>query len=179
MLNREDCFRLGHIARLHGFKGEVTIFLDTEDPSEYKKLESVFVEYDKKLVPFFLERIQLRDRGHALVKFEDIETEKQAKNLIGCGLYLPLDTLPELEEDEFYQFELAGYSVTDETHGPIGKVIRISDQANNPLLEIDFNGKEILIPMRDEFVLSIDKKKKFIVVKAPEGLIEMYLGEEE
>ena len=179
MLNQEDCFRLGHIARLHGFKGELTIFLDTEDPTEFKELESVFVEYDKKLVPFFLERIQLRDRGHALVKFEDIDTEKQAKNLVGCPLYLPLDNLPQLEEDEFYLFELKGFKVIDETHGFIGNVVKIVDLAVNPLIEINFNGKEILLPMHDHFMEKVDKTTKTVYVKAPPGLIEMYTGEEE
>jgi 16S rRNA processing protein RimM len=179
MLTQDECFRLGHIARLHGFKGELTIFLDTEDPTEFKGLESVFVEYDKKLVPFFLERIQLRDRGHALVKFEDVDTEKGAKNLVGCPLYLPLDNLPQLEEDEFYHFELKDFKVIDETHGPIGNVVRIADHAGNPLIEINFNGKEILLPMQDQFIERIDKKEKTVYVKAPGGLIEMYLGEEE
>jgi len=179
MINQEDCFRLGHIARLHGFKGEVTIFIDTDNPSEYNELESVFVEYDKKLVPFFLERIQIRDRGFAVVKFEDIDTEKKAKDLIGCSLFLPLDTLPELDEEEYYYFEIEGYSVIDAVHGPIGKIVKVIDLSGNPLIEIDFNGKEILLPKQDQFIERVDKESKILYVNAPEGLIEMYLSEEE
>ena len=179
MIKQDDCFRLGHIARLHGFKGEVTILIDTDNPSEFKGLESVFVEYDKKLIPFFLERIQLRDRGFAVVKFEDVDTEKKAKDLIGCSLFLPLDNLQDLGDEEYYFFEIEGYKVVDEVHGPIGKIIKVIDLSGNPLIEIDFDGKEILLPKQDQFIDRIDKDSKTLYVKAPEGLIEMYLNEEE
>lgn len=179
MFQKDDCFRLGHIARLHGFKGELTLFIDTDNPSEYRDLESVFVEYDQKLIPFFLERIQLRDRGFAVAKFEDIDTEKAAKNLIGCSLYLPLDSIGELEEDEFYYFEIENFKVIDAVHGEIGKVVKVIDLSGNPLIEIDFNGKEILLPKQDQFIERVDKDNQIIYVAAPEGLIEMYLNPDE
>ena len=72
MFLKADCYRLGAIAKLHSYKGEVSIFLDVDDLQEYKHLESVFVEYDNKLVPFFLESIQIRQNGFATVKFMDI-----------------------------------------------------------------------------------------------------------
>ena len=179
MFEKDSCFRLGHIARLHGFKGELSIFLDTDDPSEFKELESVFVEYDQKLIPFFLEKIQIQNKGFAVVRFEDIDTEKKAKLLIGCSLYLPLEVLPELDESEFYFHEATGFDVIDQVHGPIGKVTRVIDLSGNPLLEIDFNGREILIPKQDEFIERIDRENKILYVIAPPGLLEMYLGEEE
>ena len=53
MFDKDDCFRIGHIARIHGYKGELSIFLDVDHPDEFENMESVFVEYDKKLIPFF------------------------------------------------------------------------------------------------------------------------------
>ncbi len=179
MFLKEDCFRLGHVARLHSFKGEVSIYLDVDDPKDYNELESVFVEFDGKLIPFFLERIQLKQKNFAVVKFEDIEREDQAKKLIKCNLYLPKEALPELGKDEYYFFEIENFSVIDEQHGEIGKVVRVLDLSGNPLIQIDFNGSEILIPKQDKFLKSIDWDKKMIHVVVPEGLIEMYLGEEE
>jgi 16S rRNA processing protein RimM len=179
MFEKDSCYRLGHIARLHGFKGELSIFLDTDDPSDFKTLESVFVEYDQKLIPFFLEKIQIQQKGFAVVRFEDIDTEKKAKMLVGCSLYMPLETLPELDESEFYFHEATGFDVIDKTHGPIGRVTKVIDLAGNPLLEIDFNGREILIPKQDEFIEKIDRDHKILYVVAPPGLLEMYLNDEE
>jgi 16S rRNA processing protein RimM len=179
MFLKKDCYRLGVISKLHSYKGEVTIYLDVDDPLEYKNLESVFVEYGNKLVPFFLERIAIRPNGQAVVKFEDVETERRAKTILKCGLYLPLDTLPELGDKEFYFHEIEGFEVIDENYGPIGNVIHIIDQTNNPLIAIDHEGIEILVPNQKQFIKLIDRENKRVKINAPEGLLDMYLGSEE
>ena len=45
------------------------------------------------------------------------------------------------------------------------------------VMQIDNNGIEILIPAVDEFLDTIDRENKIIYVQAPEGLIEIYMGE--
>ncbi len=179
MFLRENCYRLGAIAKLHSYKGEVTIFLDVDDPQEYTNLESVFVAYGNKLIPFFLESISIRPNGFAVVKFEDIDTERQAKNILKCGLYMPLETLPELDETEFYFHEIEGYEAIDEKAGSIGTVIHVVDHATNPLIAIDNNGQEILIPKQDQFIKRIDRENRVVHITAPDGLLDMYLGTEE
>jgi 16S rRNA processing protein RimM len=176
MFLKEDCYRLGAIAKLHSYKGEVTVFLDVDDSKEYENLESVFVDYGNKLIPFFLERIQIRQNGFAVVKFEDIDSERQARTILKCGLYLPLDTLPELDETEFYHYEIEGFDVIDEQAGLIGTVLHVMDVSNNPLIAVDHQGTEILIPNQPEFVQRIDRDKKTIYTNCPEGLLDMYLG---
>ncbi len=175
MFQKEDCFNLGSIARLHSFKGEVSIFLDVDEPEEFSQLESVFVEIDDILVPFFIDQIQIRNKGFAVVKFDGVNTEKKAKRLLKRKLYLPLDFLPELEEDEFYHFEIEGFKVHEATHGHIGHVVKILEHKTNPMYEIEYQGKEILIPKQDRFFERIDWDEEILYLKAPEGLIEMYL----
>jgi len=177
MFKKEDCFNLGSIARLHSFKGEVSIFLDVDNPKEFKGLESVFVEIDKILIPFFIEHILIRNKGFAVVKFEDVNSETKAKRLLKKKLYLQLDFLDDLDDDEFYQFEIEGFKVIDAINGYIGHIIKILDYKINPMYKIDFNGKEILIPKQDQFFDRIDWDTETIYLIAPEGLIEMYLSE--
>lgn len=179
MFSKDSCYKLGYITKLHGFKGELSVFLDTEDPSEYNELESVFVEFDQKLIPFFLEKIHIQSKGQAIVKFEDIDSEKKAQLLVGHSLYLPLEVLPGGDEKSALLRDIIGYEVIDATHGSIGVVKGILDLNSNLVLEIDFDGIEILLPKQDEFIDRVDAKAKRVFVKAPEGLIAMYLGEEE
>lgn len=176
MFQKEDCFRLGHVSKAHGYKGEVSIFLDVDDPYDYKELESVFVEIDGKLIPFFLEYIRLRNNSYAVVKFELVDTEKQVNLLLRKDLFLPLEVLPETEGNEFYYFEIEGYKVIDEKHGEIGIVMGIIDLSGNPIIQIDANDKEILIPKQNEFIDKVDRENQILYIKAPPGLIEMYLG---
>jgi 16S rRNA processing protein RimM len=49
-----DCYFIGHISRKHGFKGDLLVKLDVDNPKRYSKLESVFLEKKGKLIPFFL-----------------------------------------------------------------------------------------------------------------------------
>ncbi len=178
MYTQEECYKLGSIARLHSFKGELSIFLDVDDPQEYKNLESVFVEYDKKLVPFFIEHIYIRNNGFAVVKFEGIDSDKKAKLFLKCGLFLPIETLPELDDNEFYYFEIEGFTVIDSNYGQIGTVNKVIDLKGNPLIEIKRVKQDILIPKQADFIDEIDWDTKTLYITAPEGLLDIYLEEE-
>lgn len=174
-MRKEECFYLGKIAKKFSFKGEVLIYLDTDEPEIYQEMESVFVELGKNLVPFFIEKAQMHKGDWLRVKFEDVDSEEQAEEILGCEIYLPLTFLPELEGDKFYYHEIEGFEVIDVRLGNIGTIIRVNDSNAQPLFEIDFEGKEILIPMIDDFIVEVNKKEKFIKLNTPNGLVEMYL----
>jgi len=175
-MTKEECFYLGRIVAKFSFKGEVLIKLDTDEPETYTEMESVFVEYNDNLVPFFIERSYLHKSTLLRAKFEDIDTEEDAEDMIGTDVYLPLSMLPKLPEDKFYFHEIIGFDVVDATHGNIGKIVSINDSTAQALFEIEKDGKQILIPMNDEFIEKVDKKNKTIKVKTPEGLVDLYLG---
>ncbi|WP_298526602.1 ribosome maturation factor RimM [uncultured Christiangramia sp.] len=175
-MTKEDCFYLGRIVAKFSFKGEVLIKLDTDEPELYTEMESVFVEYNENLVPFFIERSYLHKSTLLRAKIEDIDTEQDAEDMIGAELYLPLEQLPQLSDDKFYFHEIIGFDVIDQQHGNIGKIVSINDTTAQALFEIDKDGKQILIPMNDEFIEKVDKKNKQIKVITPEGLVDLYLS---
>ena len=174
-MNKEDCFFLGHIARIHGFKGEVSIKLDVDNPNSYKKLESVFIEINDKLVPFFIDQIDIRDKGFATVKLNGVDTEEKAQNLLHASLYLPLNFLPPLKGNKFYYHEVEGFKVIDKVKGDIGTLRQVLDYPHQAILQVICNEKEILIPITDEIINRVDRLNKAIEITAPEGLIEFYL----
>ncbi len=175
-MTKEDCFYLGRIVAKFSFKGEVLIKLDTDEPELYTEMESVFVEYNENLVPFFIERSYLHKSTLLRAKIEDIDTEQDAEDMIGAELYLPLEQLPQLPDDKFYFHEIIGFDVIDQQYGNIGKIVSINDTTAQALFEIDKDGKQILIPMNDEFIEKVDKKSKEIKVITPEGLVDLYLS---
>ncbi|WP_423819997.1 ribosome maturation factor RimM [Salinimicrobium sp. TIG7-5_MAKvit] len=174
-MTKEECFYLGRIVSKFSFKGEVLIKLDTDEPESYLEMESVFVEYDNNLVPFFIERSSLQKSNLLRVKFEEVDSEEDAEDLMKCDLYLPLNLLPELDEDQFYFHEVIGFTVEDEIYGTVGTLTGVNDTTTQALFEIEKDGKQILIPMNDQFLVKVDKKNKTIYVKTPEGLIDLYL----
>jgi 16S rRNA processing protein RimM len=172
---KKDCYLLGNIAKTRGFKGELVLFLDVTNPFEYERLESVFVEMNGMLTPFFIEQIKIQNNNRAHVFFEQVNSEEEAQKLTGKSLFLPLSTLPKLEGNEFYDHEIPGFEVIDEAHGAIGLVVQVIDLTNNPLLQIDNKGIEILVPMRNGTALKVDRNNKQLHIQAPPGLIELYL----
>ena len=68
-MHKDECYQLGHIIKTHGLKGMVKIELDVDDPNNYSKLESVFVEKSGNLVPFFIKKI-LMSGTKTLIHFD-------------------------------------------------------------------------------------------------------------
>ncbi|MDH7447991.1 ribosome maturation factor RimM [Aquimarina sp. 2201CG14-23] len=174
-MKKEDCFYLGKIVSKFSFKGEVLIKLDTDEPESYAKMESVFVNYNKNLVPFFIERSSLHKSDLLRVKFEDVDSEEDADDMMKAEIYLPLDLLPKLEGDKFYFHEVIGFKIVDHSYGEVGVIKHINDSTAQALFEIDRNGIEILIPMNDEFIDKVDRETNTVYVNTPEGLIDLYL----
>lgn len=174
-MQKENCFYLGKIVRKYSFKGELLVKLDTDEPELFIEMESVFVEQRKKLIPFFIEESSLHKSELLRVRFEDIDTEEKANALIGAHLYLPLEFLPKLSGNKFYYHEIIGYTAIDKAFGEIGKITGVNDTTSQALFEIDRNGKQILVPMIDDFIKKVNRENKSILLEVPEGLIEMYL----
>ena len=174
-MRKEDCFYLGKIAKKFSFKGEVLIYLDTDEPELYENMESVFVEFNKNLVPFFIENSSLHKNDFLRVQFEDVDTEEEADSILNCDVYLPLSMLPKLEGNKFYFHEVIGFEIEDKRLGVFGKIVSINDTTAQPLFEV-LNGEvEMLIPMVDHFLVKIDRENTKVVMDLPEGLVEMYL----
>ena len=174
-MRKEDCFYLGKIAKKFSFKGEVLIYLDTDEPELYENMESVFVEFNKNLVPFFIENSSLHKNDFLRVQFEDVDSEEEADSILNCAVYLPLSMLPKLEGNQFYFHEVIGFEIEDNRLGVFGKIVSINDTTAQPLFEV-LNGEvEMLIPMVDHFLVKIDRENKKVVMDLPEGLVEMYL----
>ena len=175
-MDLKDSIYIGQIAKLHGYKGGVSLFLDVTHPEEYMDMASFFIEIDGILTPFFVESFKLKNKGFAAVKFQGVDSEQEARSLLKKKVFIPESELKELDESNFYDHEVIGYEVEDIVKGEIGKVTAIADLKQNPLLVIEFKDKEILLPIFEDLIVKVDRKFKKLKVKAPDGLIDLYLN---
>ena len=169
----KDHYYIGKIVRLHSFKGEVYAKLDVDHPAQYLELGSVFLNIENKLIPFFITKTQFGSKGMLRIKFEDVDSEIDAKALLKKELFLPLSFLPEKEDDDFYFHEIIDFMVIDANKGEIGMITEIVEYPGNQLIKIEEGNNEILIPINEEFIKEIDKKGKIISVDLPEGLLDL------
>lgn len=172
-MKKEDCFYLGKIAKKYSFKGEVVLKLDTDQPEIYENLEAILVDFGKTLVPYFIEKSLFQKGNQLRVQFEDVYTEQDADTLLKKDAYLPLHLLPKLKGAKFYYHEITGFILEDVNFGVIGPIDSINDTSSQPLFVVKTESDEILIPMVDDFIEKIDRQNKKVIVRTPEGLIDM------
>ena len=167
-----DAYKIGFILKPHGLKGGVTISLDNDIGIDASMLKSVFIEMQGDLVPFFIESISVNGTK-AFVKFEEIDSIEQAEDISKKILMLPKSERPKSGRGEFYEDEIIGFHVSDETLGALGSIEDIVTAGPNKLLLLDHAGREVLIPINSPFIISINKSKKKIVVNLPEGFLDI------
>lgn len=173
-MKKEDCFHLGYISKIHGFKGEVILISEEEIPLQLSETESVFIEINGQLIPFFFESIQ-QSNTSAIVKFIDISNDVQARTLLKTDVFMLSSLLPEKKSENLSPASLKGFTVIDDTQGEIGVVNNILEMPQQLILEISNGSKNILIPANEDIINKIDQKLKIIFINAPEGLINLYL----
>ena len=170
----ENHYFLGVITKNHGLKGNLVLYLDTDEPDFYKNLKRIYIKKEGLLTPFFVENSNLLPNGTLLIKLEGIDMEASS-SLIKKEVYLPLEELPPLEGNKFYYHEIIGFLVVDTEGNEIGFIQFINDQTPQPLFEIKNNqNQEILIPIVEEWIIEVNKIEKKIILNLPTGLVDVF-----
>ena len=91
-------------------------------------------------------------------------------------MYLPLKSLPKLTGTDFYYHEVIGFTIYDQSNTEVGTIKAVNDSAAQAYFEVEAQGKQILIPMIDEWILEVNREEKAMLINIPDGLLEIYLG---
>ena len=189
MINRDEVYRIGKIAKAHGLKGEVVFAFD-DDVFDRDEAEYLICEIDGILVPFFIEEYRFRSDSSALMKFEDIDSVEQTERLLGCDVFYEREriarnierqekaipeSVPEENEDDENMVSLyffVGFTIQD-GENVIGKIASINDCTENWLFVTE---DDTLIPANEDFIVDIDYEKKIIIMDLPLGLLDLNKG---
>ncbi|RQP12151.1 MAG: 16S rRNA processing protein RimM [Chryseobacterium sp.] len=177
-MRKEDCYLLGRIVRRHGLAGNVILKLDTDKPEDYKKLESVFVDVNGLLVPFFIDKRSWSRSDSMIVGFKNT-TEAQIDQLLGKEVFLPLSSLPPLTGTQFYYHEVIGFSVLGTDGSNYGIIESVNDQTAQHYFILDRSGKQVIVPIVRDWINEVDRAGKTITMDLPEGLLDVYLSSSE
>ena len=174
MIRQEEVFKIGKIGKPHGVKGEVSLMFE-DDVFDRVDADYLVLLIDGILVPFFFEEYRFKSDETALVKFCDIDTKEQAQELTGCDVYfsrkLSEDGREDMSLNEAENFKLLDANNDNSLIGPVKSV---DYSTVNTLFNVETpDGKEIMIPASEDFIVDIDTEKHFIVVDLPEGLLDL------
>ena len=173
-MRKEDCYLLGRITRKHGLAGHVILKLDTDQPELYNKLESIFVEINGLLVPFFIEKTSWSKSDALNILLKNI-SETLADQVLGKDVYLPLSTLPPLSGKQFYYHEVVGFEIHEEDGKTCGIIQSINDQTAQHYFMLRLADKDVVIPIIKDWILEVNRDGKFIKMQLPEGLMDVFL----
>lgn len=175
-MRTEDCYYLGYIVKTVGVDGSLIASFEADDIQNYKDLESVFIQIEGKLVPFFIEELRARSpKNEVLIRFEDIDSIEKARELCDHDMFLPRDQTKGSGLDAFYQHDLKDYKAYDSQGSHLGNIAKILDYPGNPVFLIHKGTREIMIPVNNDFILNIDHEKRRIDFNPPDGLLDLYI----
>lgn len=161
---REHLISAGKVLKAHGVTGDLIIHFDL--PADVPELSFIFPEIDGLPVPFRTIHKEQLDEDTWIFTLADIHDREQAREFTGTTVYLERKYVVSGDD----QYGYAGYSFSDITSGKRGEIIRIADLSENPLFEVDCAGEKFLIPAHTDFVVSVDRLKKEMILKLPEGI---------
>jgi 16S rRNA processing protein RimM len=171
-----EAFYIGYITKTKGLKGEVQVFFEYPQPGDLN-LDTLFIEQDKKLVPYFTASYKLHTNQTGYFTFDDLDTIEKAQKIVRKKIYLPLSQKPERDPAEFLITDLKGFIVHDHTHGELGEIIEIHEYPQQYVAVVPHKFREIMFPLNEELIKEIDQEKGLLYVDLPEGLIDVYLNQ--
>jgi 16S rRNA processing protein RimM len=168
-----DLVLIARAVKTHGLKGEVVAELLTDFPERFEDLdEVVLVSPGGERKTVIIEEFRFQ-KDRVVLKIDGYDGIDAAKELIGYEFAVPESDRVQLEDDEFYDWELEGCTVKvgDESIGQVRSVMKTG--GTEILVVSDGSGKEKLVPLASDIVLAIDTSAKTIVVDPPEGLLDL------
>lgn len=173
MIDKHECRQIGLIVKTHGINSELVVRLFEEFSIDHMNTEFLFIELDGGLVPFFLEEAREKNKTDVLVKLELAKEETELERLMNARVYVKKETAEESSgEDNYSVYQLVGYMAEAIGHGTLGKITAIQEITKNPLFEIEYEGRKLLIPIVEDFIVNIDDENQTVIFELPEGLIE-------
>jgi 16S rRNA processing protein RimM len=170
----DDLVAVAKAVRTRGLRGELVADLLTDFPERFEGLEAVIgVAPDGKRLPLALENHFLQEK-RIVLKFAGYDSIEAATALIGFEFAVPEADAVDLEEDEFFDWELEGCTVESVDGKVIGTVREVMHTGGVELLVVN-NGTrtDSLIPLAEEICIEIDIENRRIRVDPPEGLLEL------
>lgn len=167
-----DFLEIGKIVKAQGLKGRVKVlsYLESGEEGLSHSLQEVFISQGHgDHLKFSIRYFQVKGKCFFL-EMEGVDSIEQAELLLNRKVFIPIDQLGSLSEDEYYWQQLLGLAVFTEAGESLGKIERIFPTGSNDVFVCGQGEKEILLPAIADVVRQVDLKKGIMTVRLLEGL---------
>lgn len=172
----ENSFRnIGRIVSAFGLKGEMIVTHQLGKKIAVSKIKVIFLEQKKdELLPYFIENIRKKGDDELYLKLEGVDTKEAATKYIRRELWMKEEEV-QTHTRKNNPIGWVGYHVVDQGRD-LGPVLEIIEQPHQVLCRLEIDSKEVLIPINEQSLQSVDHKSRRLMLILPDGLLDVYLG---
>ncbi len=162
---------MGKLLKPWGLKGELRVCIFNEYGSTLKVGTEIWLKTnEEQYYSWKIEAIKMAGEK-SCIKLVGCNTIDDADRIRGVVFFLPRDQFNPIGENEHYLVDIIGFHVWSENQQYLGPVRDILTMPAQNIIVVETGEKEILIPYVDAHIVLFDEKKKHLIVKDVEGLI--------
>ncbi len=168
---------IGKIVKPHGVKGDLKIFLYSEQPENLQSYRQItLVDQDGGLSPSFKIR-KCRPQGKmAIVSIASFTSRNQAEQLLGFGVLIEKTHLPKTNKDEYYWYQMEGLPVSTIDGRELGTISYIFSNGAQDIMVCNKGDQEFMIPIHDSIIT--EHNDEGVTINPPPGLLELHSGDQ-
>ena len=163
---------IANIVRTRGLKGEVVADILTDFPERFELLYTVTaVRENGDRLELKIEKFWFQN-DRVILKFAGYDSIESGETLRNVEICVPESEVVDLDDDEYFDWELAGCKVETIDGTAIGEVRELMRTGGTELLVVAGEAKEYLIPFAEAICVEVDVENKLVRIDPPEGLLD-------
>lgn len=167
-----DLVAIARVVRPRGIRGETVADVLTDFPERFDSLSEVLAKFpDGRVEELNIEKHWFQS-GRMVLKFVGVDTVEAAESLRGLEICIDEADAVELEEGEFFDWQLEGCVAETIDGTELGTVKELLRTGGTEILVVVGEGREYLIPFAESICVAVDIDGKKITVDPPEGLLD-------
>ena len=164
--------KIGTIITKHGFNGSLILKISGKYSNNISIVDFLFIEINKKHIPFKLDNIKTFKNKSYKIKFNEVNDDAYANQLISKSVFIKSNDYPDLKKETNIYSAIINFSAFN-NEAKIGEIININENLPQPVFEINYKSKIVMVPIHEDLIIKIDKENKNIFLRIPDGLLDI------
>jgi 16S rRNA processing protein RimM len=167
-----DHVKVGTVVSKHGYKGDIKINISSFNLNTFPDIDHLFMELDGSFIPFSINEIKSFSKNVLIVKLKEINSEKEVDEFIHKNIYVDFTKIESKKDSGFFYNDLINFNVFRDSQ-KIGTIENINSNLPQPVFEIRYSSRLVLIPIHEDLIKEIDRENNIIHLDIPNGLLEI------
>ena len=164
--------KIGTVVSKHGYKGDIKISVSSNNLDTFPDLKYLFIDLYGCFIPYKIDNVRSFSKNVFIVKLKEIMSEDEVDEIIHKHIYIDSTEMESNIDSGFFYNDLINFDVITDSK-KIGRIENINSKLPQPVFEIIYDSRKVLIPIHEDLIKKIDKKNRIIYLDIPNGLLEI------